>query len=864
MKRRFAALAAAFCALAISASAQQAPLALTPGHLSADVIPSQYTITVTPDAQNLTLAGAVAITVHVARPTREIVLNALDLTFDHANVDGSPAQQIIFDAQMQTAHLSFARPVAPGDHVINIAYRGRIYRASQGMFALDYGANGSQERALYTQFEAADARRFVPSFDEPLLKAVFQINVVAPENRMVVSNMPEASADHLPGGLKRVHFQPTPRMSTYLMFVGVGDFERIHRDVDGVDIGVIVKRGDTESARFALQAAAQILPYYNEYFGVRFPLPKLDLVAGPGGGGFGAMENWGAIFYFERALLVNPALSSESDRQGVFGVIGHEMAHQWFGDLVTMAWWDDIWLNEGFATWMASHAENRFHPEWNAWLRAQAGRQGAMIQDARASSHAIVQRIDTVDQANQAFDSITYRKGAAVIRMIESYVGEDNFRAGVRQYMQAHQYGNARTVDLWDAIERASSRPMRQIADDFTHQPGAPLISVEPGPCRNGARELTLHQGRFGVDAASRAPQLWRAPVSAQLLSGGAIVSGVTDDSRLARLILHGCGAYVVNPGQAGYYRTVYPRAAFQPLLQAFPRMNAIDQYGLLADSRALGETDLGAYTDAFDLARHAPITADPVVWETIVGHLTATNSLYRGLANAERFRIFARALLRPLFARIGWDKQAGEADNVGVLRAQLIEALGELGDPQVIAEARRRFAAGELPGAIRQATLNVVGANEDAAAFDALLQAGRTETSMLGRTMYYTALARARDPAQAQRALDHAFDPQLTPSLGPRMIQTVAFQHPDLAWRFAHAHQAELANRLDTLQQAEFLPSLTGAATDPALLAALRSYIDTSVPQDVRPSIEQYYLALQHRLQVRSDKLPQLDAWLR
>jgi len=864
MKSVLATVAALLCSAAISAAAQPAP-ALTPGHLSTNIVPTQYVITVTPDPQHLTLSGAVAITIHVTQPTHDVVLNALDLTFDHVDIDGDPAApQVAFDAPTQTAHLSFSQQIAVGDHVINIAYHGHIYRAAQGMFAVDYDANGGQERALYTQFEASDARRFVPSFDEPLLKAVFQINVDAPENRMVVSNMPVASTDRLPGGVRRVHFQPTPRMSSYLMFVGVGDFERIHQVVDGVDVGVIVKRGDAESGRFALQSAAQILPYYNDYFGTRFPLPKLDLIAGPGGGGFGAMENWGAIFYFERALLINPAVSSERDRQGVFGVIAHEMAHQWFGDLVTMAWWDDIWLNEGFATWMASHAEEHFHPEWDAWLRAQNGRQGAMVQDARATSHPIVQRIDTVDQANEAFDNITYRKGAAVIRMIETYVGADNFRAGVRAYMIAHNHSNARTADLWDAIEHASSIPMRQIADEFTHQPGVPLIRIEPGQCRNGTRVITLRQGRFGLDQASRVPELWHVPVAARILTSEAVVSGVTNDAGVARLTLQGCGPYLVNPNQTSYYRVSYPRPALEQLAQSFAQLNAMDQYGLLADSRAIGETELGAYSDVFELARHTPVTADPVVWETIADYLTGTATLYRGRLNADRYDAFARSLLRAVFQRVSWDRQASEGDNVAVLREHLILALGGMGDADIISEARRRFGGDDLPGAIREAVLNVVGVAEDAATFDNLLQRGQSTTSTVGKTMYYIALSQADDATQAQRALDHAFDPDLTASLGPRMIQTVALRHPDLAWRFAQSHQAELAARLDPLQRVQFMPSLVGAANDPASLVALRSYIDTSVPHDVRRNPEQAYLALQQRLQVRANKLSQLDEWLR
>ena len=864
MKRLFAA-GAILAALAIPASAQDANQALTPGHLPAGIVPTHYEITVTPDAAHMTLAGTVSIAINVAAPTREIVVNALELTFDHVDLDGGrTAPRVTFNEADETAHILFAQPISAGQHALNISYHGKIYRAAQGMFAVDYDAHGTQERALYTQFEAADARRFVPCMDEPILKAIFQINVIAPEGRMVVSNMPAAGVDRMAGGLQRTRFQPTPKMSSYLMFVGVGDFERITTNVDGVEIGVVTKRGSTEAGRFALTSAADILRYYNDYFGVRYPLPKLDMIAGTGGGGFGAMENWGAIFYFERAILVDPAVSSEANRQGSFNVVAHEMAHQWFGDLVTMAWWDDIWLNEGFASWMQAKAAEHYHPDWNIWLQSQAGRQQALVQDARATTHPIVQHIETVAQANLAFDRISYQKGQAVIRMVETYVGADAFRDGVRAYMQAHQYNNARTSDLWDAVEHASAEPMRRIADEFTHQPGVPLITVEPGQCRRSVREITLRQSRFGTDEASRAPLRWHVPVAAAFVGRAGRAGSITDDAGVAHLSLADCGPYVINPGQTSYYRVAYPRAAFQQLAVSFSRVDAMDQYGLLADARALGETDISPYTDFFDLARNTPADADPIIWSLIAAGLGGTDTLYEGRPNEEAYREYARSLLDPVFANVGWTKKNGEADNVSVLRERLIETLGELEDSDVVSDARERFNDNNLPGAIRAATLNVVGANADAAMFNALLQRGRATTGTLEKTQYYMALAHAHDPAIAEQALAHAFDEDLNASLGPRMIQQVSQRHPEMAWRFAAAHQAELAARLDPLQAVQFMPGLVDSSNDPAMLTTLRQYIDASVPAGVRRSAEEAYLQLQQRLHVRETKLPQLDTWLR
>ncbi len=441
--------------LALSAAAQEGQRQVLPS----SVVPLRYELTVTPDASSLTLSGDVRIDLEVVEPTREIVLNALELAIDDVQLEGREQPEITFDEAAQTVRLEFAEPVATGRHTLAITYRGKIYRTAQALFAYDYVAAHGPERVLATQFEVAEARRFVPSFDQPDMKAVWEVAAVVPHDRAVVSNMPEAGVDRVSEDLKRVRFAPTPKMSSYLLFLGVGDFERITANVDGVEIGVLAKRGDAEHGRFALDSAVQLLRYFNEYFGVRYPLPKLDLVAVPGGGGFSAMENWGAILYFEEVLLIDPALSSESDRQGVFATVAHEMAHQWFGNLVTMKWWDDLWLNEGFAAWMEYKAPDHFYPAWNAWMQGQRPSQEAMGLDARATGHPVSQRVDTTEQANGAFDRITYEKGRAVVRMVEEHVGaEASAPACARTCARTSSATRARRISGMRSSRRRASR----------------------------------------------------------------------------------------------------------------------------------------------------------------------------------------------------------------------------------------------------------------------------------------------------------------------------------------------------------------------------------------------------------------------
>ncbi|HEX7873724.1 MAG TPA: M1 family metallopeptidase, partial [Sphingobium sp.] len=531
--------------------------------------PSHYAITVTPDAANLKFSGKVTIDISVAQAMPVLVLNAADLTVGSVTLTPAKGKAVkgtaAIDANAQTVALDFGKPVQPGSYKIDIAYAGVINTQANGMFALDYTDNaGKAKRALFTQFEAPDARRFVPSFDEPSYKATFGLTAIVPTGQLAVSNMPVQASKDLGGGQTQVTFGTSPKMASYLLFFGLGELERATKMAGATEVGVITGKGNTGRAQLALDASAAILPYYNDYFGVPFPLPKLDNVAGPGQSQFfSAMENWGAIFTFERALLVDPRFTSEGTKRTIYSIVAHEMAHQWFGDLVTMAWWDDLWLNEGFASWMATKVTDKLQPSWEMLLTRVGGRERAMTLDALATTHPVVQKIHTVDEVNQAFDDITYEKGEAVITMLEGFAGEDVWRDGIRSYMKAHAYGNTVTDDLWKAVEGAGAKGLVSIAHDFTSQPGIPLVKVDSAQCKGGSTVLALSQGEFSRDRKDKTPLRWNVPVMAQTVGGAQqrlILNGQ------GSVTLPGCGAYVINAGQTGYYRSLYPEANVRAL----------------------------------------------------------------------------------------------------------------------------------------------------------------------------------------------------------------------------------------------------------------------------------------------------------
>ena len=845
--------------------------------LPADVSPLSYAVAITPDLKALTFAGEATIEIDVRAPTRTVVLNSADLSFSRVSLSGVvAAPQASFDAEQQTATLTFPAEVLPGRHTLRIAYNGKINAHAAGLFYLDYDApasvGGGRRRALFTQFENSDARRFLPCWDEPNKKASFQLSVAVPRDLMAVSNMPIASTSEVAGGLKHVTFGRTPKMSSYLLFFSLGDFERIHKDVDGIDVGVIVKRGATDQATYALDAAAHILPYYNEYFGYRYPLPKLDMIAGSGQSQFfGAMENWGAIFYFDRDVLIDPKLSTEADKQDVYIVVAHEMSHQWFGDLVTMDWWDDLWLNEGFASWMENKATDHFHPEWKLWLQAAASKQAAMALDARSGTHPVITPIRDVLQAEQAFDTITYEKGEAVIRMLEQYVGPDVWRDGVRRYIRAHAYGNTTTDDLWREMDAVSSRKITAIAHDFTLQPGVPLVTSLGQRCAgdraSGAVELA--RGRFAVDASDRG-LAWRVPVHLHafpdVLGGDASV--VIDHPRQEEKI-DCASAVIVNAGQAGYFRTLYTSDALAPLKAGYARLDPYDQLGVLNDASALGSAGQESYADTLDLTSAIPTEAEPIVARSLVERLVAVDSLLKGRPERVAWRAHARAVVAPLYAKLGWFKRSSESDNTAILRASVLSAMGTFDDPAVLAEAHSRFEAYRrgsvaLDAGARETILGIVAAHADASTWEELHQLARTAATSTDKANAYFRLARALDPALAQRALALSLTDEPDKTTAPSMVTSVGFEHPAMALDFAIAHVDAINAVLEPDSRNSFIPRIAQESDDLSALAKLDGYAAAHIPATAQGEVVKARSSVRYSAQVKARVAPQVGAWLR
>lgn len=878
--RCFTALALAGSALGLTLAApvlaQTAPAVFpVDGTLPHTAVPSHYAIAIRPDPKALTFAGTFAIDLDVPQPVPALVLNAAQITLGEATLVAPDGRRLALtvtpDAAAETVRLAAAGGIAAGRYRVEGVYTGRIDTQADGLFALDYtGNDGKPTRALFTQFEPSYARAFAPMFDEPSYKATFDLSVMVPVGRMAVSNMPVASEQPIGNGLKKVTFATTPKMASYLLFFGTGDFERLSKMTSaGVVAGIVSPKGSGEQARFALDELAGLIPYYNAYFGVNYPLPKIDNVAGPGQSQFfSAMENWGAVFTFQRDLLLDPRTTSPQQREFIEVAQAHEVAHQWFGDLVTMAWWDDLWLNEGFASWMETKATDHFHPDWFELLQRVSGREAAMGLDAYRTTHPIVQHIRTVDEANQAFDAITYQKGEAVLAMLEAYAGQDTWRDGIRAYMAAHKFGNSHTADLWNAVEAAGATGLTTIATDFTTQPGIPLVRVGEATCAAGKTTLKLTQEEYTRDRIGEpSTRRWHVPLLVSVGGGAPQRSVMADGS--ATLTLDGCGPVVINAGQLGYYRTLYTRTELSQLTAALPQLAPIDQRGLIADQLELGLSGYQPLSGPLELLAALPETANPRVAADAVGRF---DSLYDRLdGDAAGQAALAKrviALWKPRLDALGYDSRSGDTLPDADLRATLVSVLGHMGEPGVVAEARRRFAAFDrnphaLDGPLQQDWLAIVARNATPADWDKLARMAQASKSTVARSDLYDHLGGARDIVLAKRALDLALTDTPGKTTSASIIASVAANHSELAFDFFLAHRAAVLALVDASGQTTYVERLAGHAYSPSMVDKLTAY-EQSLPADAKKPVERALGRLKNRLAIKDRIDHETLAWLK
>jgi aminopeptidase N len=761
------------------------------GRLPKDVVPLDYVVAIVPNVTAKTLTGTEKITLNVRKATDKIQFNSLNETLSEVRLDGQPVKSVTSDDQQQLTTILLGAPAKIGRHTLTFAYSGKIETAPQGLFAQPYSKPGGGDGVLLsTQFEQTDARRMFPCWDEPAFRATFQLTATVPASWATISNMPIAKKITT-GKLTTVTFQRSPSMPTYLVEFTAGDLAEISATKDGVTFGVWAVSGQEQGGAVALANAEQILADYNDYFGIPYPLPKLDSIAVPGGFQ-GAMENWGAITYNDQTLLLTPS-STIGNRQTVFSIEAHEMAHQWNGDLVTMGWWDDIWLNESFASWRAAKETELRNPSWK-WLEGEDGsKESAMSADGRVTSHAIQTHVTDELQAANAFDpQITYAKGESVLQMFEAFLGDEVFRDGVRRFMKARAYSNATSTDLWNALSAASGRNVAEIAADWTTRPGFPLVSVAASCDAAGNRSISLSQRRFLLQGSDPNPSHWNVPL--QIRAG--------QDAAPQALLLSQDGQTVpagrcdqplsVNANGVGFFRSAYDPVTLQTNSKAFSALPMRDRIVLLDDQWALVQAGQQKLSTYLALAASMGGDLDERAWGQITDALGIIEYAERGTPGHDAFTAYARALIKPAADRLGWESKADETPGIQKLRRTLLSDLGAWGDPAAIAEARRRFASfvadsTSIAPDDQSAMLSIVARNADAAQFEQLHSLAKNAKNETEQRRFYSALMMVRDGTLAKQAAAIALSKEIPPQAEALRLNLVIGLHdenPALSWK--------------------------------------------------------------------------------
>lgn len=852
--------------------------ATTPGKLPKQVVPEEYTIRIAPDLGKFTFAGSETIKLNVRQPVRQLVLNALELKITSASVDGKaiPPSAIKLDPKEELLTIALASELPAGPHSLELKFTGKINQQGQGLYYAPYQeqGTGAKKVMLGSQFQATDARRFFPCWDEPSFRARFQLTAVVPENITAVSNMPVEKETKTAGG-KEVRFAVTPPMPSYLNVFCAGELERLSATWKNVDHGVITTMGKAVMGRYALDSSQQILTYFNEYFGMPYSLPKIDHIAVPGGFG-GAMENWGGITYYESRLLFDPERSSAETKQNIYEVIAHEVAHMWFGDLVTMAWWDNLWLNEGLASWMGTKCTAKFNPDWEVWLRKNVprdparryglGKESAMEGDARSTTHPIHQPVANEAEASSAFDDIAYRKGLSFITMLESFLGEEVFRDGIRKYMATHKLSNTTTADLWNSLSEASGKPVGEIAAAWTEQPGFPVVKV----ARDPEGKITLTQERFTVHYENAPALEWKIPLTYSVAGQAAPASLLMTSKTLDLPGASPDRAVKLNVEGAGTYRVQYDEASWKLLLGELPKLSSADRANLLLDAWALVQANRAPLSHYLDLVEKLPAKDELAEREQIMQVFDFIHRLLAGTPQREPFQKYARSILRPSFERVGWEPKSGEPPKVVMLRGSLINALGDLNDEEIVAGCRARFQKyladpRSLAPDLRPPVFAVVGRYADEAAWKKLHELGLKTTSIEEKQNYYDGLAGTLDPKLAGRTLEISLGDELPTSRAIYLVAKVARQseHPEVAWQFAKANMKKLLAKTDALAANSYAPGLFTFFSDSARIPELQIYAKSDLPPTAAKSVAKAIDEVGFRTEFKARLATQMGTWV-
>jgi len=848
--------------------------------LSTTAAPEHYALWFAPDLENATFRGRATIRVRVRRPTPAITLHAAEIEFgDVAITAGGRTQpaRVTLDAAAETATLTVPQPIPAGSATIEIAYTGILNDKLRGFYLSR--ANG--RTYAVTQMEPTDARRAFPSFDEPTFKATFDIALMVDAGDTAISN--GAQRSDVPGpepGTHTLTFATTPKMPTYLVALIVGDFVCRSGGAAGTTIRVCSTPDKLALTTFALEAAEQQLAFYTRYFGIPYAFGKLDMIAVPDFAA-GAMENAGAITYREQLLLIDPDRASLASRKRVAGIISHEIAHQWFGNLVTMKWWDDIWLNEGLATWITGKPIAEWREDWRVELDEAADTQSALGLDALRTTRPIRLRVDTPEEINQVFDGIAYEKTAGVLRMVEAFVGPDLFRKGVASYLKRYAFSNAAGEDFWTEMARVTGRPVDRILQGYIEQAGVPVVTAA-ARCAARQTELTLRQQRFvgtPVTPASVPPQRWTVPVCLKTADGGTRCEVLDEARETFRLpgpsapLRPGCGAVFANADARGYYFTEYAPDAVRALAADAARLAPAERLSLLGDEwwmvRA-GRHGIGVY---LDLAATLAGDETAAVVETIADRLAQTGDDVAAAAERPRYHAWIRERFGPVLDALGVPGDLRDTEERHSRRAQLLTLVGVAGNDTARQRRARELAVqyiadrASLPGTLAPTVLRVAAVGGDAALYDQYVaQLGSLASQPEEYYRFFGALAWFEHPALVDRTLAFALSDQVRTQDTGQLIAGLLVRpaSQQATWQFVKTQWTTLTAKLGTFQGIPAIVGATGSFCSAGAAQDVREFFARNPVPAADRALRQALERIENCAALAERQSPALTAWLK
>jgi puromycin-sensitive aminopeptidase len=730
------------------------------GRLPQNVLPNLYTITLKIIPEVIDFNGNVVIDVTLQEPSKTIVLHALDILIERVELlqaNQTQVGKVLENKSDETVTLLFDEPLLAGQAQIKIAFAGKLNKQLRGLYQVDSGG----EKYAFTQFEATDARRMIPCFDEPALKARFSLTVTYPATLTAFSNMPVLKQQTGEENCKTTLFETTPVMSTYLLALGLARLTCRTMKVGETEVSVWADSKQLPISEFALKVTSAVLPMLNNYFGLPYPYPKLDLISVPNFA-MGAMENWGAIFFRDSCLLLDETFSSTSTQRHVANVITHEIVHQWFGNLVTMQWWDDLWLNESFATWLACKIVDQWRPEWNSWVEFQQEKEVPLSIDALNHTRPISSKVTSAAEIEELFDALTYEKGAACLRMIETFLGEETFQKGIQNYIKRFQYQNAPAEALWNELSSASGEPVGKIARDWFTQPGFPLVTLRQTDTHSISIEQTRFQSDSKVDTDTNS--LWTIPFTYKYTDSlGTHHNRILLTNRLTKLDLPDATSSIYgNADEAGFLRVAYDSDLLRKMESGIPNtLTASERIGHLNNLWAFtlsGKVPIDHFLTTLCLFKGDKTR---VVVEAMTQYMESLFNQMVMPADLHLAQKIVSDLMTPTWKNLGWDSPANESEENQLARASALWGMGALAqDEDIVSDLPRRqtryFAMpSSLNPTLATPLMRLCARFDGGSLFDPFFQKYQSAETPEEKDRYLIALSEFNKPSLAVKLLE-------------------------------------------------------------------------------------------------------------